>query len=610
MSDFLMREFRAQLTTSMDSVLRRAVFEITMIFENSLRGHQMELAQKGEEVAQLKIKLQSVELKLSKIEPGGDRGAETKKGEPEETKKGEPVETKKGEPVDVPNAPVQPSDVPEIDFEVPDDWCAPLGCETMIKKKDVFCSSIKLRPLSIPLWPLPIIKQEVVNCDIDSHQRTKSLRRSKRSSSLSEKHKDKDEGSRRPAMRNDMKKLLQDIKQECTDQTDGTVLRSRGRNLSGKEQENTTLSKREEGKLAAAESREKETETEKNDGQKLYSCKFCKKEFNTVFGRNVHARMHKKCKGCKREFPSPSALRCHKLSCKRLKRLLAKKAQLANPPKPETCDEENPIAPSKTQEVVEEESTPSSTNQGESSIQKAVYTKKHSCADCNKKFHSSFRLKEHVRVHTGEKPFPCRMCPKKFRINQSLKYHVLRMHKDQTNSIETNENLAWTMPLEETEDCGEDLTSPRKTQVEQSFAHNNVQTDGDPDTRPGSKWETMGTRCPDGFICSLCKKLSRNQYLLIEHFRTHTGERPLKCDRCSSGFRSRGQLSMHKKRCNPAVLVAECTKCNKKFDSQARLIKHMPNCHRDRPKPNLCKVCGKGFFTKGRLKNHMEHLHK
>lgn len=46
---------------------------------------------------------------------------------------------------------------------VPDDWCAPLGCETVTKQEDSVCPSVRLRQLYIPLWHVPIIKQEVCN---------------------------------------------------------------------------------------------------------------------------------------------------------------------------------------------------------------------------------------------------------------------------------------------------------------------------------------------------------------------------------------------------------------------------------------------------------------
>ncbi len=84
------------------------MFEIMKIFENSLHDHQMELVQKGEEIVQLKIKLQRAEVKLRDSECGGGRGAEVNNAQMNETQR---------EPEDVVNASEQNSDVPEIDFE-------------------------------------------------------------------------------------------------------------------------------------------------------------------------------------------------------------------------------------------------------------------------------------------------------------------------------------------------------------------------------------------------------------------------------------------------------------------------------------------------------------
>lgn len=79
-----------------------------MIFENSVHDHQKELAQKGEEIAHLKIKLQRAEIKLKESECGGDRAADMSKFTINETQR---------EPEDVLTVPGQTSDVPEIDFE-------------------------------------------------------------------------------------------------------------------------------------------------------------------------------------------------------------------------------------------------------------------------------------------------------------------------------------------------------------------------------------------------------------------------------------------------------------------------------------------------------------
>lgn len=80
------------------------MFEIMNIFESSLHDHRMELAQKGEEVSQLKIKLQRSEIKLKDIKFGN---------EGEEDKTTDPTDQEEREPA----ASDQTFEVPEIDFE-------------------------------------------------------------------------------------------------------------------------------------------------------------------------------------------------------------------------------------------------------------------------------------------------------------------------------------------------------------------------------------------------------------------------------------------------------------------------------------------------------------
>ncbi|XP_070818024.1 zinc finger protein 846-like [Chaetodon trifascialis] len=455
MSDCLTKEFRDQLTRTMESVLTRAVFEIMKIFENSLHNHQLELAQKGEEIAQLQIKLQKTEIKLMDSECGGDGGAEMRETQMPELLR---------EPEDTLNVSGQTSDVPEIDFVVPADWCTPLGYEAVTKQDEAVCPSVRLRSLYIPLLHLPV-EQEVGSGDVESHQQTKGIRKSRRGSSLKERDKHTqdggspmlDRGTRRPPVRNEMKKLLQNIKHE--DLT-AACLRKGWRKSTGKEKENTL-------KSTGTESKSTEQETVGKRSEKRYSCKFCKKVFDTQFGRSVHVRSHKKCRGCKKEFPYPSFLERHKPYCEKLKKLLVKEAESTKPPKSQSCVEEKPAALSKKHVIVQEESTPSASTHSESSLQKNGPNKKHSCVHCNKKFGSHCKMKEHMRVHTGEKPFPCIMCPKKFRINQSLKLHIMRMHTDQGNSSETNGRLTRTVP-------SEDLISPSED-TSQAVNHNKVQ---------------------------------------------------------------------------------------------------------------------------------------
>ncbi|OMJ77130.1 hypothetical protein SteCoe_23356 [Stentor coeruleus] len=50
-----------------------------------------------------------------------------------------------------------------------------------------------------------------------------------------------------------------------------------------------------------------------------------------------------------------------------------------------------------------------------------------SCTVCSKSFKEKHKLKRHMMVHTGEKPFPCSFCGKSFALEYNLNTH-LRIH--------------------------------------------------------------------------------------------------------------------------------------------------------------------------------------
>lgn len=54
---------------------------------------------------------------------------------------------------------------------------------------------------------------------------------------------------------------------------------------------------------------------------------------------------------------------------------------------------------------------------------------KHACEVCKKTFKTQNILRQHMRIHTGDKPFVCDICNKAFSQMASLKYH-LATHSD------------------------------------------------------------------------------------------------------------------------------------------------------------------------------------
>ncbi|CAO2627213.1 Flt3-interacting zinc finger protein 1 [Lemmus lemmus] len=164
------------------------------------------------------------------------------------------------------------------------------------------------------------------------------------------------------------------------------------------------------------------------------------------------------------------------------------------------------------------------------------------CVICGKGFTQSSVLSGHARIHTGERPFRCTLCDRTFNNSSNFRKHQrTHFHGPGPGVGESGGQLVPSWVVQES----------------------------------GSK---HGTEVP--FHCSECGKSFRYRSDLRRHFARHTALKPHACPRCGKGFKHSFNLANHL-RSHTGERPYRCSACPKGFRDSTGLLHHQvsPGSH-------------------------------
>ncbi|CAL8121448.1 unnamed protein product [Orchesella dallaii] len=206
--------------------------------------------------------------------------------------------------------------------------------------------------------------------------------------------------------------------------------------------------------------------------------------------------------------------------------------------------------------------------------QRRVHTqleKQHHCIICEKLFSRNQHLMSHLRVHTGERPFPCPKCPSSFSDTSQRRVHLISKH---------DVGVRLRCPV-----CKKSAASKSELEI-----HMRVHTNERP------------------FPCSTCSKAFTTVVSLKSHMRVHAQEKPFCCNVCGKSYSTSRAYKAHCQRHLRNSLNYQCNECPRSFYDKQNLKNHVKFVHKnERPFP--CNICGRAFQSQNNRDRHINtHL--